>query len=1273
MQKKSQVTIYMILALFIIIVFIVAFYIVSLQTESSTKQQASDARSIEPYIENCMKMSLDKGIVEVGYSDLSVLEDYVNTRTKLCANISSLNRDITELANPSSKINLSNNNVSLIVKLNYPIITKEGSKESKTSSFYVNYPLTSATNLQISGGITTAQSTVYSRNRNAILTIPAGVQTSTDSISVELEDVTSLGGDLISPIAYNFGPDGTTFNPPILLTVTYDEENIPEGISENDLKITYYDSTTSSWVSLASTVDTANNIISAYVSHFTEFAVAYDETACSLPVTFISDQLEHVQSADPYIMKKGNKYYLYLTGGDNIPIYTSSNFSKWTYVGNAFSSNNISMAGKLDWQSLQPTTYTYRDMWAPEIIQRGRYYILGLAARQSTAEESTIWLAWGNTSTGPFGPYNGTRMHEPVAIRNNRTTYNTTAGQPQWTSTNDNGIEYIRIDPHFFVDDDGSVWLFYVYYNSSNSIGAVKLDTEDLSFTNSSSPESFPVIIAADQTIGETCYYYNSKTGDDYVQSTCIAEGPEIIKHNGKYILFYSVNAYNANSYSILYKMANSVRCLAVDQTSNASCSIRTGIAFAGKASTNYSYGHGGLFTGLDGERIFHAITVMKDSTDKSYRKIWVVEQKFNSDGTPSTLMPNETDKVFIGKRCGTYNIPSGTESISFYLENAYQAQGNSDGYGYCASKGLRCYSVEWLNRNNQWASAESDGGLWKVYNCQNDDLNNQLYNGVARIVNCYGYTNETYSNKVNYYAMEKINDSGGFNYTSYFCANKGLTARGTDWIYPMGDTSKYLCNYGAKNSATDNVGRWCEFGTDDSLRMHYNSSEGYLNESYYDGSGKLAYCVGIKNASVNNTNLVKKYYLSDYEDAEEMDAERFCNSKGMDCIGVDWVYQSNCSNYGWCTIDELEQGKQRADIRHYSCSDEIGGQEWDGSIKAVYCKRRAYNSTNASVVSSFAIFSNIQTANANSGKEYCALRNMKCLSVYWLNYNNAQWIGFNSDEGLWKAYSCSNTELNNTAYSGVAKIINCYGGSTVEDRDQVHFFGLKTISDSNGYNYSSEHCANRSLYGFGIDWVYSYYNNSASSYYCRQSRNADSIGQRKYWCEFNIDAGVWQHFGIKNGYLNDTYYENTAKLVYCSGNISNISNDNNYVNRYAMTITADTNDMDANEFCSSKGMECLGVDWLYKQGCSNQNWCTLEDLDNGYGGADVYHYSCSDEIKREDWDGSLKIVYCKGDIERSTSSFTIIQASAASGSGIITVGDATSGSSLTVDNSLTV
>jgi hypothetical protein len=78
---------------------------------------------------------------------------------------------------------------------------------------------------------------------------------------------------LIVGSACDLGPDGSTFDPPLSLTLQYDAATVPEGVAENDLTIAYFDEEAGVWIELQGRVDTAASTVTARVPHFTTFAV----------------------------------------------------------------------------------------------------------------------------------------------------------------------------------------------------------------------------------------------------------------------------------------------------------------------------------------------------------------------------------------------------------------------------------------------------------------------------------------------------------------------------------------------------------------------------------------------------------------------------------------------------------------------------------------------------------------------------------------------------------------------------------------------------------------------------------------------------------------------------------------------------------------------------------------------------------------------------------------------------------------------------------------
>jgi len=118
-------------------------------------------------------------------------------------------------------------------------------------------------------------------NGGMSLDIPAnalGTGSATVSLSVvtttprTAPNATALANSVQSITASDStGQSITTLNNSVSLSITYSESDLPTGFAEGDLQLGYFDETTGQWETVASTVDIVNNIISASISHFTDY------------------------------------------------------------------------------------------------------------------------------------------------------------------------------------------------------------------------------------------------------------------------------------------------------------------------------------------------------------------------------------------------------------------------------------------------------------------------------------------------------------------------------------------------------------------------------------------------------------------------------------------------------------------------------------------------------------------------------------------------------------------------------------------------------------------------------------------------------------------------------------------------------------------------------------------------------------------------------------------------------------------------------------------
>jgi len=197
------------------------------------------------------------------------------------------------------------------------------------------------------------------------------------------------------------------------------------------------------------------------------------------------------EGADPFILLHDGKYYLYSTNApDGYLVYESDNLSDWENRGYCLRKEDV----KGD-----------KWFWAPEIMFRnGKFWMV------YTAEEH-LGIA---TADSPLGPFRQEKQ--------------------QWL------IERNAIDGDFFVDDDGTVYLYYVRFAGGNVIYGSRLDEETMTLDE----ESECRLIAAEEE-------WETKLG-------LVAEGPFMLKHNGRYYLTYSANDYRSIDYAIGYAVSDS-------------------------------------------------------------------------------------------------------------------------------------------------------------------------------------------------------------------------------------------------------------------------------------------------------------------------------------------------------------------------------------------------------------------------------------------------------------------------------------------------------------------------------------------------------------------------------------------------------------------------------------------------------------------------------------------------------------------------------------------
>ena len=203
---------------------------------------------------------------------------------------------------------------------------------------------------------------------------------------------------------------------------------------------------------------------------------------------------EQIAFADPTIVRQGANYYL--TGTTNtIPQGFSMLVSK--------DLNNWTSTGPLLTEG--PQVYGDKGFWAPQLYLNGKTWQLAYTANEQVA------VAESSSLTGPFTQ----KQVKPVDASEK------------------------NIDPFIFTDDDGKTYL-----NNGNYLWVAAYDKNTMSIDPST----------LKQCLGNTEAWENTP---DYPAAP-IMEGPTVIKHKGKYYLFYSANHFMSRDYAVGYAVADS-------------------------------------------------------------------------------------------------------------------------------------------------------------------------------------------------------------------------------------------------------------------------------------------------------------------------------------------------------------------------------------------------------------------------------------------------------------------------------------------------------------------------------------------------------------------------------------------------------------------------------------------------------------------------------------------------------------------------------------------
>jgi len=212
---------------------------------------------------------------------------------------------------------------------------------------------------------------------------------------------------------------------------------------------------------------------------------------------------------DPFYLREGDMYYCYATSApDGFKVWQSPDMINWEEVGYAYRK--------------EPDSWAVSEFWAPEVWKHDGLFYMFYTGRWRDNMSLRTGLAVSGDPTGPFRDVKNAPFFDPG---------------------------YATIDATVFFDDNGRNYMYYVIDVADNIINgspqshvAVVELSEDLSNVISE-PKT---VLIADQD-------WEFNAGLDQTWN----EGPVMLKHDGRYYLFYSANMFSDPAYCVGYAVSN--------------------------------------------------------------------------------------------------------------------------------------------------------------------------------------------------------------------------------------------------------------------------------------------------------------------------------------------------------------------------------------------------------------------------------------------------------------------------------------------------------------------------------------------------------------------------------------------------------------------------------------------------------------------------------------------------------------------------------------------
>ncbi|MBT4351173.1 hypothetical protein HOD20_01465 [archaeon] len=264
--------------IFIVLIYVNNEYEEDKQTKTILHNEIFNLKKeVTNKIEDCLVFVTRKSVDEIGLFDNKKLDKEITYNfINYCLEFNEFNKDEYKITSQSPKITTTIELHKYIdVNIDMPLKIQKEKYSETINRFNYNMKLSSTLNLLLDEESKLIEDQkIFSDDGRSTLLIPAGVKVTYDGIIVENVQefiVPTKREHIVGQVMYDIKPDGLEFSRPIKLMINYDDEKLPPQTNEDNLRIVYCLQDTCN--SVPSIVDKLNNVVTASITHTTEYGL----------------------------------------------------------------------------------------------------------------------------------------------------------------------------------------------------------------------------------------------------------------------------------------------------------------------------------------------------------------------------------------------------------------------------------------------------------------------------------------------------------------------------------------------------------------------------------------------------------------------------------------------------------------------------------------------------------------------------------------------------------------------------------------------------------------------------------------------------------------------------------------------------------------------------------------------------------------------------------------------------------------------------------------